>query len=190
MANLRKEARGRECQVEIGTERWRPVIRFEGLYEVSNYGRVRSISRWVSIGKGKRLVEGRVLTHKLSNGYPTVTLCAGNFEIKKHVHRILAEAFIPGTGDVVRHLDGDRENYSLVNLAWGSYSDNERDKKEHGRSLQGERHHQAKLTEEKVRAIREMYARGITQLIIAKSIGVGRGAVGCVVRGETWRHVK
>ncbi|TGC25853.1 hypothetical protein CQJ27_09140 [Escherichia sp. E1130] len=52
MTNLRKAARGRECHIDESNERWRPVLGFEGLYEVSNFGRVRSVSRWVNIGRG------------------------------------------------------------------------------------------------------------------------------------------
>lgn len=190
MANLRKEARGRECQIDEDNERWRPVIGFEGLYEVSNFGRVRSVSRWVSIGNGKRLSEGKIIAQSLKAGYPTVCLCNCGIERHRSVHRILAEAFIAGSGEVVRHLDGDKLNCVEENLSWGSYAENEADKRNHGRSVFGESHARAKLTIEKVRQIRMMHERGITQLSIAKSIGVGRGAVGCVIRGETWGHVK
>lgn len=190
MADLRKAARGRECQLNEKTERWRPVIGFEGLYEISNQGRVRSVSRWVSIGKGKRLSEGRIISQSIKEGYPTVCLCNCGIEQHKTVHRILAESFIPGSGEVVRHLDGDKLHCTEDNLAWGSYADNEKDKREHGRLVYGEAHHQAKLTIEMVKDIRAMHERGITQLSIARSIGIGRGAVGCVIRGETWRHVK
>lgn len=190
MADLRKAARGRECQVDEKNERWRPVLGFDGLYEISNFGRVRSVSRWVKIGNGKRLSEGKIISQSLKSGYPTVCLCNRGIEQHRNVHRILAEAFISGSGDVVRHLDGDKLNCVEENLAWGSYSENEADKKGHGRSVFGESHSQSKLTIEKVRQIREMHKRGITQLSIAKSVGVGRGAVGCVIRGETWGHVE
>lgn len=187
---LRLAARGRDCQVDEYSERWRPVLNFEGLYEVSNMGRVRSVSRWVNIGNGKRLSEGRILAQSLKCGYPTVCLCNKGIELHRNVHRVLAEAFIAGTGEVVRHLDGDKLNCVESNLAWGSYLDNEADKRSHGRGVFGERHTQAKLTDKKVKEIREMHSRGITQIAIAKSIGIGRGAVGSVVRGETWRHVE
>ncbi|WP_445446613.1 NUMOD4 domain-containing protein [Citrobacter freundii] len=190
MADLRKAARGRECLIDEGNERWRPVLGFEGLYEISNFGRVRSVSRWVNIGSGKRLSEGKIIAQSIKAGYPTVCLCNRGVEKYRSVHRILAEAFIVGSGDVVRHIDGDKLNCVEENLAWGSYAENESDKRDHGRNVFGESHGQAKLTTEKVRQIRDMHLRGITQLSIAKSMGVSRATVSCVIRGETWGHVK
>ncbi|MDO4695089.1 MAG: NUMOD4 domain-containing protein, partial [Eikenella sp.] len=161
-------------------ERWRPIMEFQGLYEISNFGRVRSISRYVAIGNqgGKRLIEGRILKHRLTAGYPSVTLCDGKKEVTRHIHRLLALAFIPGVGEVVRHLDGDPLNFNLDNLAWGSYVDNEVDKMAHGKTAMGETHGNAKLNDHLVRKIREMYKNGFTQLDIARAIGIGRGAVG------------
>ena len=196
MSKITKSARGEPC-LEMNTmfneenERWRPIMEFQGLYEISNFGRVRSVSRYVAIGNqgGKRLIEGKILKHRLTTGYPSVTLCNGNKEVTRHIHRLLALAFIPGGGDVVRHLDGNPLNFSLTNLAWGSYADNEADKLVHGTMATGEKHGNAKLTNSLVRKIREMHKNGFSQLDIARAIGVGRGAVGGVVRGETWRHV-
>ncbi|MCQ9121597.1 HNH endonuclease [Rodentibacter pneumotropicus] len=185
--NLRKEAKGREFDEAL--ERWRPIKEFIGLYEISNFGRVRSISRYVRIGKGERLVEGKILKHNLKSGYPSVCLCNGEVEVYRHIHRLLALAFIPGFGDVVRHLDGNPLNYSLDNLAWGSYSDNEADKKLHGRTARGETHGVSKLNNNLVRQIREMHKNGFSQVEIAKAIGIGRVSVGNVIHGKTWGHV-
>lgn len=171
-------------------ERWRPVINFEGLYEVSNFGRVRSVSRWVTFGKGRRLVEGAILRFSIKGNYRNVCLCNQGIEKTKTVHRLVAEAFVPGEGEVVRHLDGNPLNNHAENLAWGSYADNEADKRAHGRTPLGEKHGNSKLTRKNVLAIREMHSRGITQLSIAAALGLGRGAVGCVIRGETWGHIK
>ncbi|MEA1064721.1 NUMOD4 domain-containing protein [Erwinia sp. HR93] len=172
------------------SERWRPVVNFEGLYEVSNFGRVRSVSRWVDFGKGRRLSEGRLLTISIKGAYKNVCLCNNGVELTKTIHRLVAEAFVAGTGKVVRHLDGNSLNNHADNLAWGSYQDNENDKARHGRTLKGEKHHNAKLTREDVINIRQMHARGMTQLAIAAALCIGRGAVGCVVRGETWEHIE
>ena len=172
-------------------ERWRPIKSFEGLYEVSNFGRVRSLSRWVDCRNGERLLDGRLLKQKIgNNGYYGVTLCNGTIQTDADTHRIIAYAFLPGKSlDVVRHLDGNPLNNSLKNLAWGSFEDNEADKKKHGRTPLGENHHRAVLNNSLVLIIKDMHRRGFSQLKIAEIIGFNRGVVGNVVRGETWNHV-
>jgi hypothetical protein len=172
-------------------ERWRPVRHFSGLYEVSNLGAVRSVAHWVPARDGHRLIEGRVLKQRKSVGlYWSVMLCNGPEERHAHVHRLVAEAFVAGTGKVVRHLDGDGFNNVASNLAWGSYADNEADKARHGRTPRGEAHPNSKMTDGHVKQIRELHARGFSQLAIAKALGLNRGVVGIVVRGEGWTHVQ
>jgi hypothetical protein len=171
-------------------ERWRPVDGFAGLYEVSNFGRVRSIARWIACREGRRLSEGRILRPKVDHtGYLKVTLCNGQQQKPAFVHRLVAEAFVPGCGDVVRHLDGDSVNARADNLAWGSHADNEADKKRHDRVPIGERHPNAKVTDAIVRQIRALSRRGFSQLAIADATGINRGTVGCIARGERWAHV-
>lgn len=171
-------------------ERWRPVSGWEGLYEVSSLGSVRSVARWVVCRKGRRLVEGRILDQRISLGlYWRVFLSDGKRQKGIHVHRLVAMAFVPGRGDVVRHLDGDGFNNHVENLAFGTHVDNERDKLIHGRRPMGEAHPNSKMTDAHVRAIREMHGRGLTQLRIAAALGLNRGVVGVVVRGQGWTHV-
>lgn len=173
-------------------EVWRPVLGFEGCYEVSNLGRVRSIARIVQCRNGRRMAEGRVLKPKLRDDgyYFCVSLSNGANKLRHaNVHRLVAEAFVAGIGQVVRHLDGNSHNNAASNLAWGSYEDNEADKRRHGRIHIGEKHHNAVLNDELVRQIRFLHSRGHTQLKIAASLGLGRGVVGTVVRGEHWKHV-
>ena len=173
-------------------ERWRPVASFEGRYEVSSAGRVRSVARWVAARGGKRLVEGRVLSPSISSGgYPRVTLTDGRRELWVNVHRLVAESFLSGeSNQVVRHLDGNPANNAVENLAWGTFADNEADKLRHGRRPLGEAHPRSKMTDGHVRAIRDMSSRGISQLAIARALGLNRGVVGIVVRGEGWTHVR
>lgn len=171
-------------------ELWRPVVGYEGRYEVSNKGEVRSVARWVACRGGRRISEGVILSKRVSVGhYWSVSLYRGSVMEKCLVHRLVAAAFIPGNGAVVRHLDGDGFNNAVDNLAWGSHADNEADKLRHGRRPMGEAHPNSKMTDGHVRAIREMHERGLSQLAIAKSLGLNRGVVGIVVRGEGWTHV-
>lgn len=113
------------------TERWLPVLGYEGIYEVSDFGRVRSIDRFDSSG---RLLRGRVLRPKTqSGGYLCVNLWSHNKGSMKYVHRLVLEAFV-GTSDTsqVCHNDGDQKNNTLGNLRWGTASDNAHDRVLHG----------------------------------------------------------
>jgi len=113
---------------------WRPVHGWEGLYEVSSTGQVRSLDRTTTTRAGvPKTYRGRVLTPgRNSCGRLTVLLNRPGETKSKSVHRLVAEAFCPGDGPVVRHLDDDPSNNNAWNLAWGSYSDNQRDRVRNG----------------------------------------------------------
>ena len=99
-------------------EEWRPVVGYEGLYEVSNIGRVRSLDRYVK-GKGKSyfLHKGRVLSPGIkTEGYLIVRLQRRMF----YVHRLVTEAFLPNPDNLpeVNHKDEDKTNNRVENLEW------------------------------------------------------------------------
>lgn len=124
----------RTLKVFAGTpsEKWRDVPDFEGAYEVSNRGRVRSIERIGAHGQG---VGGRVLRPaNTSSGYPAVQLSNGGSAKTLNVHSLVLRAFRgdPAEGQVCRHLDGDRGNNNLWNLQWGTQSENQHDSVRHG----------------------------------------------------------
>lgn len=87
---------------------------------------------------------------------------------------------------VACHGNGNKFDNRLQNLRWGTRSENEKDKIDHGTKLQGERHHQAKLTEETIGAIR---AASGTYLEIAQQFGISKTQVGNIRRGDQWTHV-
>ena len=101
-------------------EEWRPIPGYDGLYEVSNCGRVRSYrhNRW-----------GRSETPKIicgDNGhYLGVTLCK-NGQNRQYIHKLVAEVFIPNPNHLseVNHIDGDKRNNRVENLEWCSHKEN------------------------------------------------------------------
>lgn len=121
-------------------EEWRPVVGYEGLYEVSSKGRVRSVDRWYPHRTTGTPVmrRGRVLRGSYSNGYLRITLRKFGGAPETHsVHRLVATAFIPNPGGlpVVRHLNDQRGENNRENLAWGTTQDNAQDAVKNGRNL-------------------------------------------------------
>lgn len=119
-------------------EEWRPVVDWDGVYEVSDLGRVRRVRQ----GRGTRVtgepMKGSVDRH----GYPCVALTdRGRYRFVK-VHRLVGDAFLGPLpeGMETRHLNGDPSDARLVNLAYGTHSENMRDMVEHGRSRLAKTH--------------------------------------------------
>lgn len=123
------------------------MVGWEGLYEVSSLGRVRSLPRKVVRKNGSPFtVRGEVLKGTVSvRGYPVVQLYGAGEPERKNIHRLVAEAFIsnPDNLPVVRHLDDNKVNNARGNLAWGTQSDNLQDAVRNGthRSWMGEKTH-------------------------------------------------
>jgi len=120
---------------EVATETWLPIPGFEGSYEVSDYGGVRSLDRTIQRSDGLIVrLEGRMLAIHIHNGYPTIRLAHGNRRLTFGVHRLVLLAFVGPSPDGMEacHNDGDRSNNVLSNLRWDSRSENNKDRIRHG----------------------------------------------------------
>ncbi len=106
------------------TEIWKDIVGFEGKYEVSNMGRVKSVARFrKSKGGCEALIKEKILTPKLNkSGYSVVHL--RNNEINKYplVHRLVAESFIANceNKNTVNHIDANKTNNCVTNLEWST----------------------------------------------------------------------
>lgn len=110
------------------TEVWRPVVGYEGLYEVSSFGRVKSLSKkWIS-GTGRTCLHDGIIMSltKSPEGYPQLRLRKNKVATTHRVHRLVAEAFIPNPLQLrcVNHIDSNRENNLLENLEWATHQTN------------------------------------------------------------------
>ena len=112
-------------------EVWKPIEGYEGIYEVSSFGRVRSLDRIVDFGNEnysrQMLCKGKIMKGSIShNGYIYVSLCLQNKKVRTYIHRLVANAFIPNPNNLstVNHKDGNKHNNTVANLEWASYSDN------------------------------------------------------------------
>ena len=102
-------------------EEWRPIVGYEGLYEVSSYGRVRSLDMYVKARYGNyRLHKGKVLSPGEKNGYLFVNLSCNGKHNTITVHRLVAQVFLPNPDNLpeVNHKDEDKTNNNADNLEW------------------------------------------------------------------------
>ncbi|MEG6615375.1 NUMOD4 motif-containing HNH endonuclease [Peptococcaceae bacterium 1198_IL3148] len=183
--------KGRKSTV---TEIWKDIEGFEGFYQISNYGRVKSLGGWCGTAKRKERIRAVHLTH---DGYEKVRLIHGGKDKTVRVHRLVAEAFIPNpeNKDTVNHKDGNKRNNHVSNLEWVDRSEQMIHAYKLGlkTSRVGSKNKNAKLTAEQVREIRNSYipySREFGTVALAKKYGVTNRVIGLIVRGKSYENVK
>lgn len=105
-------------------EVWKDIKGFEGIYQVSNLGRVKSLPRYTV---QKHWVEERILnSHHNNSGYCDISLYQDTKRVHKKVHRLVAEAFLPNPYNLpeVDHIDTNKDNNCVWNLRWCTHSEN------------------------------------------------------------------
>jgi len=174
-------------------EVWLPVIGYEGIYEVSDFGRVRSLARAIGSchGSTRRIPEKILKPIVTAKGYRQVNLCKDGVKKVFRLHRVVAVAFLGPVPDdhEVAHNDGDRANNALLNLRHSLHVDNIADKITHGTAQIGNKNSNAKLSESDVRAIKSLLASGIDKAEIAKQFEVSRTNIYWISTGASWGHV-
>lgn len=185
------------------TERWKPVVGYEGLYEVSDLGRIRTVARTTLVRRRSGsdytlMTRSRIRKLYVSDntsGYPVVCLIREGKRKNLFVHRAVLEAFVGPCPEGMQgcHNNGIRTDNRLKNLRWDTFSANVRDSIEHGTYnpgfKPGEQHPGAKLTAEKVRKAFAMRAEGALYREIGDALGVTAATARSVVVGERWRHL-
>jgi hypothetical protein len=183
---------------EAASECWRPVPDYEGHYEVSDLGRVRSLSRAVPAGQrgGQRIVRERILalvaarTRRDGQSRFIVTLHKDGAKRWARVAHLVLEAFTGPrpVGHEGRHLDCDPSNNRHVNLAWGTPEQNRADSDRLGHYHRGEQHVGAKLTTAQVAEIRRLRAAKVTGAVIAAQFNVSNVLVYAIEKGKARLH--
>jgi len=133
---------------------WKPVVGWEGIYEVSNTGCVKSLSR-ISIHKNGfvQRIYGRILKCSIdAHGYRCADLRKPGTRKNAKVHRIVMGAFIGQCpiGKEARHWDGNKKNNRVSNLVYGTRQDNVNDTKRHGRVPAGDNHWKVKIPDKEI----------------------------------------
>lgn len=157
---------------------WKAVVGFEGLYEVSDLGQVRSV-------KTRRL---KAYTKHIYDSRPFMNLWRDGKQKIMRPHALVLTAFVGPRPDGMEccHNDGNSWNNRLENLRWDTPRNNQLDRIKHGTSNRGERCAAAKLTEAQVRAIR---ADTRLQREIAAEYGVKENTISRIKSGKRWAHI-
>ena len=172
-------------QCQHGNEIWKDILGYEGKYQVSNMGRVKSLDRSVIDKKGRNhITVGRIMkpVADKQTGHMRIGLWKNSKRRVLYVHRLVMEAFVGEclNGMEVCHNDGDSANNRLDNLRYDTRHENMID------ASKINRHPAQKLSVEDVIEIRKKLAAGENQYQIAKDYGVGQYAISAINRRATF----
>lgn len=179
-------------------EEWRDIEGFEGIYQVSSLGRVKSLKRKIWNGNSFWWRDGQLLKPSRigrDDWQPfAIPLWKGNKGRTRLVHHLVLEAFIckrPSKLLFGCHYDCDTSNNKLENLRWDTQEENTRDSVREGTIKHGEDHHNAKLTVDKVREIRRLYAAGThSQKDLSQLFHIDQGHISSIISRKKWRRVQ
>lgn len=168
-------------------ETWKALPWAPDMYEVSDQGRVRSLTRK---RYGEPLIR-RLVADK--DGYMRVSLFArgnpgrGNYAVARLV-MVTFKGDPPFDGAQVRHLNGIRDDNRVENLAWGTQLENMRDRDRHGTTPKGSKNGRAILNEKQVTALRARHRAGVSITALAAEYGVSRDTVRSAIK-YNWKHL-
>lgn len=171
------------------SERWLPVVGYEGKYEVSDLGRVRSLfkgSRYGSFPRDEPLI--LTPTPNTGGGHLRVKLTKEGHTLTALVHVLVLTAFrgAAPAGHEGCHDDGDPENNVLGNLLWKTHEANMQDMVRHGRSRRGEKGIRVRLTEDQAREIKRRLKSGTRRRQVSVDLSIDFGLVDNIARGRAW----
>jgi len=170
-------------------EIWNPILGYENLlYEVSNFGRVRS---WRNT-RQRKMKKPRILKMDLrESGYIFVSLSDNGKSINKPVSNLVLEAFVGKRpdGKEASHINGDSTDNRVINLIWETHVDNEERKSEHNTKLCGSLIGTSKLKKDDVLEIRRLDKLGLQRKVIGRLFQIHPVNVMRICRREAWAHI-
>lgn len=175
------------------TEIWKAIPNFEGLYEASNFGRVRSLQENKrGLCKVRKLP--KILSYTVGDRrYGRVSLWKEGFKKGYLVHRLVLFTFVgepPSPLMQASHLDGNIENNALSNLKWATIKENHAHKKLHGTYQIGTKNSFSKLNEDQVTEILRLDQTGVKSIELARMFDVCYKTIREIVNRKYWQHVQ
>lgn len=176
-------------------EQWKKIEKFNYEYEISSYGRIRSVENVIVRGNGwKYTRKSKILKPSASGGYLRGAVCVNKKMIPYNIHRLVALAFIPNNENKaeVNHIDGNKLNNHVENLEWCTRQENI----EHcilnklQKPFKGEEIGNSKLFEFQVIEIRNKFKpRVYSRAKLAKEYNVSEATIKDILYKRTWIHL-
>lgn len=178
---------------------WRPVEGYEGYYEVSNCGKVRSIPRRVRVnnqnGIFTKSYPSKILkSYITTRGYELVKLCKKGVVKSYSVHRLVAKAFCSNTHEKpeVNHKDGDKLNNHASNLEWNTPSENQKHAFTEGlqKPQKGSKNGMSRLDEIDILFLHHWRSKGYYAKELAKLFGLSKNHAQDILGFRRWSYIK
>lgn len=177
-------------------EIWKDISGHEGVYQVSDLGRVKKLPvrtcEQSQVRKDrKKIIPGKFLPQRLRSGYWSVVLRVRNKSIDSVVHRLVAIAFVanPENKPQVNHIDGNKKNNNVKNLEWVTKSENAIHAVKLNLVPTGSNHKWAKLKEADAQQILNLKSTGVKGAKVARRFGLTKGAVYAIWNRTNWKKI-
>ena len=177
---------------------WKDIKNYEGEYQVSNDGLVKSLPRYITYQrKGKGLsayCPGKILRPRYTKDrYLGLVISHNGSNETIRIHRAVAQAFIPNSLNlpIINHKDGNKSNNVIANLEWTTYKENTAHAYRNGLATNyGSNHYLSKLRESDVLQIREIYlSKKLYQKEIARMFNVCPSLISYIISNKRWKHI-
>lgn len=172
-------------------EIWKDIPEFEGLYQISNLGRIMSFPRKGGF-KNKTILKNG----KSKKNYAQISLSENGKKTCKKIHRLVAQAFIPNPENKpeINHKDGVKANNHVDNLEWCTNQENIdhaiKNGLRGGLFVSGSKHFKALFCEEEVLEIRDKYKNfEYSQKELAERYRVSKSAISSIIHRRSWKHI-
>ena len=175
-------------------EIWKDVVGYEGLYQVSNLGKLKSLKKTIIKSKGGKFsYPEKIMKTKFDKNYERVGLSKNG--VKKYflVHRIVAIAFLNNLNNkkTVNHINGVKSDNRVQNLEWNTLSENIKHAFDTKLKIpiMGEKHYSTKISDEIVLKIKNEH-KNLKQIEIAKLYSLSKTTISNIINGKRRKYIK